>query len=178
MIYCRSLEHIVPLKTLTVMFPTSSLMPMDLATCHILFPQIPIQEHFRRTTCCAIKSFSHHGQESSFRYRMAPPFGLYRLACCWLLRWDLDLLAGTSHSKKKKSIDEHRIERLVSCIRSFLSFQQILTPSLALYFIIIDLNALNHYYNSRLKLALTLSSKLPRFWKSSSLGPVAAARRS
>jgi hypothetical protein len=33
-------------------------------------------------------------------------------------------------------------------------------------------------FNSRLKLALTLSSKLPRFWKSSSLGPVTAAWRS
>jgi hypothetical protein len=80
---------------------------MDLATFHnISVPQIPIQEHFRRTTCCAIKSISHHEQKSRFRYPLAPPVVLCRLACCCLLRWDLDLLAGASRvSFKEKEID-------------------------------------------------------------------------
>lgn len=45
-------------------------------------------------------------------------------------------------------------------------------------FILIELHLITTMYNSRLKLALTLSSKLPRCWKSSLLGPVTAAWQS
>jgi hypothetical protein len=68
------------------------------------------------------QSISHHEQKSDLRNLVATPFGLCRLACCWLLRWDLGLLAGASHSKKKQSVDENRTALFRSVVHSLISF--------------------------------------------------------
>jgi hypothetical protein len=121
------LEHCT-VKRLTVRIGSAvaHIMPMDLATLST------------NDLLCNQKSIRYHEQESHFRYYVAPSFGLYRLAYCWLLRWDLDLLAGASHvSFKEKRNRSTIIERLCissSCIRSFLLFPQTLTHTLALLF--------------------------------------------
>jgi hypothetical protein len=79
-------------------FLLPSLMPMHR---HILMAHIS-KTFFTRTT------YTHHVQESHFRYPLAHPFGLCCLAYCWLLRRHLDPLAGASLTKMNR-IESNRL---------------------------------------------------------------------